>query len=203
MNKTFARLVAHIQGDGLLQFKKNKEMIYYNKEVFLINQFRNDLNSEYGINAWRPSWHQTEFVTGTAVVKVVREFLEFSDKRYVPQQILSSKKSIKREYLRAIFDDEGTANLFDAFDKRRNSYNKIRRVKLYCKYKSFLLGIKSMLREFGVDSNVLGPYNGAYELVITRKDNIEKFHLKIGFSLFRKENILSNIIKSYKHNPES
>jgi intein/homing endonuclease len=197
MNKAFARLVAHIQGDGLLQFRKNKELFYYNKEMSLIKQFRKDLKSEYGIDAWRPTWHQTEFVTGTAIVKVVREFLKFSDKKRVPQQILISSKPVKREYLRAIFDDEGTANLFDAFDKRRNNYNKIRRVKLYCKYSSFLLGIKSMLREFDVDAKINGPYNGAYELVIMKKENLKRFYLRVGFNLSRKDKILANIIKSY------
>lgn len=187
MNENFARLIAHVQGDGLFVFGKRKELVYYNKEKFLIDQFRDDLRAEFKIIAWKPTWHQNKFVTGTAVVSVVKKFLDVSNKKHVPEIIKKLKKAIKREYLAAYFDDEGSAPFFEAFSKKRMRYFINRKVKLYSKYKSFLIDIKTILLEFNVFLYILGPYNGAYKLVITRADNLVDFGKGIDFNLPRKK----------------
>lgn len=91
-------------------------------------------------------------------------------------QLLISKitelsPSLKQGFLRAFFDDEGCVD----FRERRRT----RRIRGYQKDKKILLLIQRLLADFNIHASVVEPN----EVVISGKDNLEKFRERIGFSV--------------------
>ena len=83
--------------------------------------------------------------------------------------VLNASKEIKREFLRALFDDEGSV---------RSKYE----IYLYSINKKGLIQIKSILKEFKIDSKIksgFGQRKNVYALIV--KD-LKLFHKKIGFN---------------------
>ena len=86
------------------------------------------------------------------------------------KNIETFSKSLKKEMLKAFFDDEGCID----FRKKRN----LRRVRGYQKDMKILLLIKKLLANFGIASNIHRPN----EVVITGKENLKRFQKEINFS---------------------
>jgi hypothetical protein len=77
---------------------------------------------------------------------------------------------LKREFLRAFFDDEGCMDYKPRVNKKR--------VRGYQKDKTILYLVHSLLADFGIHSRVVAPN----EVVITGKPELVKFQKEINFS---------------------
>ena len=192
LTKEKARLIAHLIGDGA-HYKTGHDYVlkYEVRDEESLQQFNDDIIKVYGL---KPSWWlNTSGITGKPIKFVrLRSKLAFEDlliyatyfsadwKLKLP--ILNTPLKIKKEFLRALFDDEGSV---------RSKW----RVSLYSINKKGLFQIKKMLKELRIESKVevgFGCKRNVYALSI--KD-LKLFRNKISFSLIRKQQKLEEFIK--------
>jgi intein/homing endonuclease len=90
--------------------------------------------------------------------------------RELPQKIVALPKDLKREMIRAFFDDEG------CMDFRPNK--NIRQIRGYQKDTRVLKLIATLLFDFNIQSRIALPN----EVVISGRENLIRFQKEIGFS---------------------
>ncbi len=187
-----ARIIAHLIGDGSHSISKHDYNIKYEvKDEESLQQFNDDLIKVYGLE---PTWRTNPSGITGELIKVVRlrsklafeDLLNYStyysaDWKLKPL-ILNASLKIKREFLRALFDDEGSV-------RGKNCLS------LYSTNMKGLLQIKKILKEFGIEpklENGFGARRNVYALTIK---NFKLFRDKIGFNLKRKQDKLESFIK--------
>ena len=189
-----ARIIAHLIGDGAhYKNKTNYSMKYEVSDEELLNSFHEDLYNTYGL---KPSWYwNTSGKTGKKIrfvnlnSKIVFEDLlrystYFSKNWKIKKLILKSRKQIKKEFLKAIYDDEGS--IFKVKGKPI--------LRLYSINLNGLKQIQKMLIEFNLQSKITPGYGlkrNVHGLII--KD-IKKFYNQLGFNLKRKQDRLKNYL---------
>jgi intein/homing endonuclease len=186
LTKEKARIIAHLIGDGAL-YKTNHDYVlkYEVVDKYSLDKFRDDVVSVYGLS---PSFgFNVSGKTGKDIPFFrLRSKLAFEDlMRYVNYYskdwilkplFLDSSKEIKVEFLRALFDDEGSV-----IPKGKSSL-----VRLYSINVEGLEQVKKILLDFGIVSKMVGGFGckrNVYALVI--KD-LKYFSNKIGFGLVSK-----------------
>ena len=95
----------------------------------------------------------------------------------VPEAIMKSERIIKREFLKAFFEDEGTVLRHE--------------IRLYSINKKGLIDIQKLLNEQNIHSSIIEGYGerrNVFGLVIRRKEERQKFAEKIGFLSKMKNN---------------
>ncbi|MBR9691300.1 hypothetical protein GOV06_00790 [Candidatus Woesearchaeota archaeon] len=198
LTKEKARIIAHLIGDGA-HYKTNHEYVlkYEVKDEESLKQFDKDIIQVYGL---KPSWEwNTSGITGKPIKFVrLRSKLAFEDLlKYstyfskdwkLNQLLISSSKEIKVEFLRALFDDEGSIIPYKKPIIRLYSIN-LKGLKQIQNILELDFRIKSkMIPGFGFKRNVYG-------LVIT---DLIPFNEQIGFNLRRKQNKLGKAINNLK-----
>ncbi|MBW2976991.1 LAGLIDADG family homing endonuclease [Candidatus Woesearchaeota archaeon] len=184
LTKEKARIIAHLIGDGAHYKTKHDYVLKYEvRDEESLKQFNDDIIQVYGL---KPSWEwNTSGITGEPIKFVrLRAKLAFEDlakyatyfsKDWELKPLLTkAPKEIKREFLKALFDDEGSV---------RSRYE----IYLYSINKNGLNQIKNMLNEFEIDSRIkpgFGQRKNVYALII---NDLKSFHAKIGFNLKRKQ----------------
>jgi len=201
--KVLARVLAHLMGDGCVG---ERYFAYYNKEDFLLDNYQKDILELFG---------DIHIITGkmNSGVKLIqnqdKEILNFLKSLVNDFRSFSLKfpsfldlMDYKKEFLKAIYDDEGTAG-FRIF-RKTNEFK--RNLTIASKSRKFMEDIKRILEEdFDVKCNRIGSFrknlNGkefiTWQLSITGKENFIKFRDKINFSLPRKKEKLDLMINSY------
>jgi len=159
-------LLGHLIFDGSII---RTSCIYNNRNISLINKVENSMkniydhkpkrwiNNETGVS--RISYHNVAL--GTYLQEKSKELLN---------NICSLSIGLKKEFLKAFFNDEGCID----FRPKRN----LRQIRGYQKDKSILFLIQKLLCDFGIESRVVNPN----EIVISGKENLQKFQKRIGFS---------------------
>lgn len=191
LTKEKSRIIAHLIGDGAHYITKYDYVLKYEvRDEESLQQFNDDIIEVYGL---KPSWEwNTSGITGKPIKFVrLRSKLAFEDlQRYatyfskdwkLQPLMLNAPKKIKKEFLKALFDDEGSV---------RSKWS----VVLYSINKHGLLQIKNMLREFKMNSRLksgFGCKRNVYALLI--KD-LKTFNEQIGFNLRRKKDKLRELI---------
>ena len=187
-----ARLIAHLIGDGAhYRFRHDYVLKYEVKDEESLQQFNDDLIKVYGL---KPSWvPNPSGITGELINSVrLRSKLAFEDLlRYatyfskdwkLKSFILNASLKLKKEFLRALFDDEGSV---------RSKYA----VSLYSINKKGLTQIKKMLKEFGIESKFEKGFGARRNVYAVSIKDLRLFKDKIGFNLVRKQQKLEEYIK--------
>ena len=185
-----AYLLGVLCGDGYLT--PSVFGLKANDEDFL-KEFRKCLTKVYGVlTKVVYNTYANQFQLETKRKNVRQNLLEFGvrDKNgnwHVPSEILKCKdETVGGSFLRGFFDSEGSVceYLVRGFSKNFQGLSEIKE----------LLGrldIKSRIVDTTKSSHV-------YTLCITGYENIKCFSIKVGFSIARKQERLSCILKKYK-----
>lgn len=201
--KILSRIIAHLMGDGCVT---DRYFAYYNKDETLLDNFEKDVSNLFNV----PHFIKGKVKSGTKLVQVqnkpiliflkslVEDYRSFS--LSIPKFI--KDKTLKSEFLRALYDDEGCVSL-RVF---RKTGELSRNLDIGSKSKTFLEEIKEILEnDFNIKCNRIGSYgrflNGkhftTFKLSITGKENFVIFRDQINFSHPIKKEKLDRMINSY------
>lgn len=166
-------LIAHSIFDGEI---KRASTIYHNRSIPLINNFKDKIKIIYDFEP------KLRIDSRSGVIRLEYHSIELTNFLVGKSQellkiILLSSISFQREFLKAFFDDEGSIY----FQKKRNS----RRVKGYQYNDEVLFLVQKLLKNFGIESKVNTRF---HEIVVSRRENLEKFAKEINFSAGLKVN---------------
>ncbi len=159
-------LVAHLTFDGSL---RQRIVAYSNRSEALISRVESLMSSIYSY----PSKRSFDLLTGvlrTSYYNVSFALYLKSKSIELLSEIENYDLELKREFLRAFFDDEGCMD----FKLKTNK----RRIRGYQKDVEVLRVVKNLLMDFAVDSHLEAPN----EVVISGKNNLSAFQREINFS---------------------
>ncbi|MBU6321165.1 MAG: hypothetical protein KGI78_01950 [Patescibacteria group bacterium] len=158
-------LLGHLLFDGEIM---RRVCAYNNRSEALRNRVEILMQSVY---AFAPSRYRN---TKTGVGRIAYFNVALSEHlhdraRMLLGEIVTLQKKLKREFLRAFFDDEGCMDFMPS---------KRRRVRGYQKDLTILRIVKALLADFGVEARIVEPN----EIAIIGKQNLERFEIEINFS---------------------
>lgn len=207
----FARLHAHISGDGyttLCKIRRSaKELLehprknlvrnrysirYVNCEDSLVQGFVNDIKTLF--NRKVVKLHKSEYeIAGKWIYDIfTRSGALKSNTWFIPPEISNGTNELKKEWLKAFFDDEGYV------PKDRN------RIELNTINKYGMEQVKSLLNDLGIECKIAGPYHNKnpnahlfYRIRICGV-HIKKFAETISFSYPKKLQRLKQMLKRIK-----
>ena len=160
-------LVAHLLFDGEIA---RTRCAYNNRSEILIERVVRLMKEWYD---FEPSRYYNK-VTGVSRVTYSNVALSFylnKKSKELPKKIKKMPLDLKREFVRAFFDDEGCMDYRP--DENRRS------IRGYQKDVRILKTIKTLLNDFEIAAHVVLPN----EVVIVGKENLMKFEREINFSL--------------------
>jgi len=191
LTKDKARIVAHLIGDGAhYKTKHDYVMKYEVRDEELLKQFSDDLFKVYGLKTSKhinKSGYTNKPISFVRLrSKIAFEDLAgyatyFSKDWKIKEQILNADLPIKREFLRALYDDEGSV---------KSKYE----IALYSINKTGLEQIKEMLKEFNIDSHIRSGFGANRKVYGLMVKDFKIFDNKIGFNLKRKKDKLKRMI---------
>jgi intein-encoded DNA endonuclease-like protein len=194
LSKEKARIIAHLIGDGAL-YKTNHDYVlkYEVSDKELLERFEMDIIEVYGL---KPNWEiNLSGKTGRPIQFVrLRSKLAFEDlvkyasytskDWHIKKYILNAKKTVKREFLKALFDDEGSVI----------PYGKLPIVRLYSINRTGLIQIQKLLDDFSIKSKIVGGFGSKRNVYAVVIKDVIIFYKKIGFNLKRKNKRLREAI---------
>lgn len=207
LKRHMVRIIAHLMGDGSVTYK---DLRYHNKNEQMLEEFRKDMIREFGeihftmgkVNSG------TSFInTGKRdIIKTMHKYAKSyrSGDIEIPKDILNGHLELKKEFLRAFFDDEGTTGL-----RVYKKTNEIKRdVRVTSKSLKIIKQMKKILEnELDIKCNKI--YNDkkvinekiyvTWALQITGRENLKKFQKEVNFNHREKKVKLNTMIKSYKY----
>ena len=189
-----ARIIARLIGDGSI-YPDKYTIKYEVKDLESLSSFSMDFMETYGLDVKRG--HNLSGITGKPIPFVrVRSKRAYQDLMFygsynshnwkVPDAIIEANVEAKREFLRALFDDEGTV------------HSKKRIVRLYSINLLGIMQIQSIIQKLGLGSKIYGGFGckrNVYGLVISGKENLKRFANVIGFGLKRKSDKLLEALR--------
>lgn len=201
--RVLARVVSHLMGDGCVS---KRYFAYYNKNQVLLENFKMDVKELFGevhfirgkVNSGTSFYMIQNKESLNFLKSLIDDYRSFS--LHLPEFIKT--KELKKEFLKAIFDDEGCVAL-RVFAKTGEIK---RNITLCAKSEFFLSQIKDILeKDFIIECNRLTKYikkvnNKEFSywvLSITGRDNFVKFKENINFYHPDKNSKLDSMISSY------
>lgn len=197
-NKTLVNLISHLIFDGEI---KHSGCVYNNRNGSLLDMVETSMKVVYEFEPIK----YTNLLTGVKRISYFNVALSIYLKEKAKElldKIKKLPKQLKKEMLKAFFDDEGCVDF--------RQYRNLRRVRGYQKNVEILFLIQKLLKDFDITSDINKPN----EVVITGKENLKKFQKKINFSKgvyingnrsnsiwkksFEKRKLLDLAIKSFK-----
>ncbi len=201
--RILARVVAHYMGDGCVT---NRYAAYFNKNETLLKNFEKDILSLFeGVHIIRGKCNSgTKLIQiqNKQIIKFLKELVSDYRSSALKFPRFINHKDLEREFLRAIYDDEGCVALRTF--KKTNDIK--RNITLSSNSKEFLEKIKEILKnDFDITSNKLTLNKRSrgvkeyinYVLSISGRSNFIKFKELIGFNHPDKINKLELMINSY------
>lgn len=188
-----ARIIAHLIGDGAVyQSNHDYNMKYEVKDLQLLSSFEKDMLSVYGLKLTKG--FKNSGITGKPIPFVrlrsklayedLLQYATYNSKDWrIKNWILSSSKNIKREFLKAFFDDEGSIV----------PQGKKGIIKLYSINKYGLKQVQKILLEFNINSELNSGYGAKRNVYALLIKDLKKFYNEIGFNLERKQKKLDKL----------
>ena len=193
---SLVNLVAHMLFDGAI---KREGVLYYNRSPVLLENFKSKMAIIY--NGKPKVYKSNDGVMRFAYHNVeLGDFFITKSSRLL-DDITKLPINFKLEFLKAFFDDEGSVD-FRGMKRRIKGYQHNDRI-LYL--------VHELLGNFKINSFVDSRF---HEILVTRKENIERFAKEINFSRgirvngkrsnsvwrksIEKRKILSNLLASYR-----
>ncbi|MFH1623087.1 MAG: LAGLIDADG family homing endonuclease [Candidatus Aenigmatarchaeota archaeon] len=188
-----SRIIARLKGDGSIfvggRRRTNYLIKYESNDKHELDIFSRDIMEVYGLST-KEEIHRSGkkpnkflkqvFVRSKLAFLDLQKYGPFSSREWtVPNSIKSSNLSIRTEFLRTFFEDEGSVI---------NSYGH-KELRLYSINLRGLKELINMLESFGIESKLRGGFGegrNVYALVISDVKSIMKFKNEIGFSSARK-----------------
>ncbi|MBI2101672.1 hypothetical protein HYT53_03590 [Candidatus Woesearchaeota archaeon] len=188
-----SRIIAHLIGDGSVYRSNHDYNIKYElKDLESLNYFERDMSSVYGLKLTK-GLKESGFTGKPVPFLRLRSKLAYEDLlKYstykskdwkIKSKILQSSNQIKKEFLKAFFDDEGSV-----VPEGRKGV-----IKLYSINKEVLQQIQKMLSDFDVDSQLGSGYGAKRNVYALLIKDLAKFRKKIGFNLARKQSKLNKL----------
>ncbi|WP_347722109.1 hypothetical protein [Candidatus Nanohalococcus occultus] len=153
MDSSLARIHARICGDGNISKyessepdrNRRAEVVYTNYDDRNIREFREDLNSKFGVKG--SVYQDRIMVRSLRVVKELEDrFGTFGSKSFeLPEELFKASKEVKFQWIRAFIRDEGY----------HDESNDRLRIKLM--NRSALGEIKALLADLGICAHITGP----------------------------------------------
>jgi hypothetical protein len=203
----FTRIHAHISGDGYTSVTRTrrsaKEQIdhprkdqcrnryytrYVNVDQTLVEQFKKDVKSVFGRKVTTLRKHEYE-VCGKWILDIMRENGALkSHTWFIPKTIMNAPKKIKKEWLKAFFDDEGWVGKCH--------------IGLAVVNEKGIKQIIVLLKEFGINTKYdiyeqKNPNHRTRHEIRLRKEDTIKYYYSVGFSCPKKKNRLVKLIKKW------
>jgi intein/homing endonuclease len=193
-----ARIIARLKGDGAIFRSGTNYIIKYEvKDTEQLKSFENDIKEVFGLDM---KWlkHRSG-ITGKLLDLVwLRSKLAFEDLNKfgkfrsenwnIPEEIFRSSSEVKREFIKAMFDDEGTVIVRDE------------EVRMYSTNKKGLEQMAKLLVEYDIKPKLKAGYGkgrNVFALVIKGVDALSNFTCNIGFGLERKQMKLTSIFSAW------
>lgn len=192
LSKEKARIIAHLIGDGAHYKTKTDYVLKY--EVIdeeSLTQFNDDLIKIYGLipsretNISGKTGKKISFIRlrSKLAYEDLLRYATYSSKTWrLNKPLLDSSKPIKKEFLKALFDDEGSVI----------PYGKSVLIRLYSINEEGLQQIKGLLFEFDISSRIVAGFGARRNVFALIINEIQSFKKKIGFNLKRKSHKLYN-----------
>ena len=194
-----ARIIARLMADDCLyKFKSNYTLKYEVSNEELLKQFEQDVLYVYGLRTKRylnESGKKKGKLIPFVLVRSIKAYNDllrysssyFSDKWIVPKEIFESSLEVKREFLRAFFDDEGSIVKL----KGRPCY-----VILYSINLKGIGQISLLLKDFGINSRIKNGYGLGRNVFGLIVKDVKLFADSIGFYSKIKRNKLEHIFNN-------
>lgn len=163
-NKNRVSLISHLLFDGEIT---RSGCVYTNRNKVLHIQFTVSMKEVYPFSPKKYESLPGVFKTGYYNVELA-EYLKLKAKELIAN-IQCMETKFQRVFLRSFFDDEGSIYFI----------GKRRAVRGYQHSYEMLLLVRKLLNNFYIKSKVDKKYN---EIIISRKENIEKFAKEVNFT---------------------
>ena len=174
--EVLARIHAHLCGDGNLCFYKTSEkdrinrasISYFNTDINLINSFRHDMNSFFGVKmTYSPRFIKVS-IQSLRIANFLSHLGEYGCREWsVPEIVKNSNKNIKLEWIKAFCHDEG-------YTPKGKTIIKIKSMNF-----NGLQNIKELLISIKIDSWITGMNcDGSWYLTIRKMNELENFYKK-------------------------
>ena len=197
-------VLGYLSGDGNVYYDRDEGVYgirFINKEEELLRDFERVCREAFDTQPIRPPSEQRD--DGVETVRLPgREYadavldagmnLETYDEKAFPEGVTDAPSATKAAFVRALADSEGSV------DPETGN------VKIHSSSYELLLGVKSLLLEFGVTSQIQTREHDTgrdmYLLAITAADSLKAFDRHIGFTLDRKQSSLEAVCESASGN---
>ncbi len=188
-----ARIIAHSIGDGTVYRSNHDYNIKYEvKDLESLNSFEKDIISVYGLKLTKG--FKNSGITGKPIpflrlrsklaYEDLLKYATYNSKDWkIKDILLASSKEIKREFLKAFFDDEGSV-----VPQGRKGI-----IKLYSINSNGLKQIQKMLLEFNIENKLGSGYGAKRNVYAVLIKDLNKFNKEIGFNLARKQSKLNKL----------
>ncbi len=201
LSKCLARMCGHLIGDGgIISSGIEKYRVYYaNKSRFLIKQFKTDMLETFGkleFDEYLDSRYDVIQIKIPKIIGIIlTEFFGLQSKnfKHIPKSIKDADKDLKTEFLKSLFDDEGSVHI------------KGRKITLGVTARNVLIETKKLLEELDIETSDISETHRAgnrkpfYNLTITGWWNFERFREFVGFYHPLKSTGLKTLIDSLSH----
>ncbi|MGN8217952.1 LAGLIDADG family homing endonuclease [Halococcus morrhuae DSM 1307] len=190
-------VLGYLSGDGNVYYDRDAGVYgirFTNSEAELLADFERVSRAAFDAQPVRPPSEQR--ADGVETVRVIgREYadavldagmnLETYDEKAFPEGVTDAPPATKAAFVRALADSEGTVDTHTG------------NVRIASSSYELLLGVKSLLLEFSVTSQIhtrqRDPGRDLYVLAITAADSIDAFDRHVGFTLDRKQSALESV----------
>jgi len=214
-----ARLIGHCFFDGcVINSKKYKVVSYCSNTKSQVESFCKLMQSVYNFETKIEFRSNKIYIVRFCSKELVKDLLRYSPSystspnslARIPKEILNGNKDIKRDFLKAFWDDEGAILFYNVPGKKYPLHQK-QKLEAFCANNVVLNELLQLHKDLGIDAKIKRN-----RIDITTKKNLEKFEKEVGFSDYTtvtsrysiwygipKNLVLKYTIQYYKHKPKA